>query len=361
MDAVHEILLKLIRVSLGGVDESALSEGVDWGEVYRISIEQGVCAVCSDALKRVFDSQQTEPFANIETVFYSWIGQTMVQESECAGQWKAACELGKIWSDKGLMPVVLKGFSYARYYPIPGHRGCCDMDSFLFDKWEVGNRCVEDMGIAVSRGFYKNSSFTYEELFVENHRYCSPVRGGKRRKQYEHYLRGLLDQGPLSSIEGSALLSPPVMFDALFFMSHAQNHFINEGGIQLRHICDWICIRNKSNVTICNVQFVEICKRFGFWKFAYAVDEVADVVMGVKSYTMISEAGRRLLDEILRPTCCSVEFSKGWHTRLQLIKAMFQSRWKYELYSDSSFVVSLCGTVWAYLFEKEPKLSKDDF
>lgn len=369
-------LLDFLAFTMGNSPVMAY-QNVSFGGIFDNAIVQGVESIANDGLQKAYESipsvAESLDRPENKSVKYDWFGQALSAEVKYDKQLKAATELSALWASHGIRPVVMKGFAYARFYPVPQHRYCSDLDCYLFDRWEDGNALVEKAGVKVRREFYKNSSFTFKGLFVENHRFCSPVRGGKRRKEYELFLRGLFDEGPLVPLEGTDFLCPPPMFDTVFFMSHAQNHFLAEGGIQLRHVCDWAMLMRAYADVLDWGEFLANCDRFGLRKFAESMSRVARRVCGVKipfecageaceevgseaSDAPLSDADAALLEEIMNPTCERVEFARGWRTRWQLIRATLKSGWKFRLFSDQSMLGSLLGTAWAFLFEKEPRV-----
>ena len=357
-------LLSFVRYGLGTQDGPLPSIGeASLDELLTLACQQAVDAIACDGLLKAYEMSseiaETLDLPKNKSVKYNWFGQVLATEVRYETQFKAAKDLSALWASHGISPVVMKGFAYARFYPIPHHRHCSDLDCYLFHRWEEGNALLEEAGIQVEREFYKNSSFSYKGLFVENHRFCSPVRGGKRRKEYELFLRDLLEHGPLTQLEGTDFLCPPPMFDAVFFMSHAQNHFLMEGGIQLRHVCDWGMLMRAYSETMDWNAFLANCDRFGLRKFAESMSQVAKKVCGVEitfDCPVREKADAALLEEILNPTCNRVEFARGWRTRWQLIRTTLKSGWKYRLFSDQTMLGSLSSSVWAFLFEKEPVL-----
>lgn len=359
-----EALLSLLKIAFGKEDVRSLPNDVNWDEVYALSLRQNVIALTwSEEL-----SQYSESLGIDDDLKYKWIGQQTVVVMKNRSYWGSAQRLSRLWMEKGLKPVVLKGLSYAVLYPNPLQRRCCDLDSFLFDGWEEGNKIVEKTGVKVSRSYYKDSSFYFGNVFVENHRYCSPIRGDKSRKSYERYLRSLLVERPLDKISGTEFYTPPPLFNVLFFFSHAYNHFMHEGGIQLRHVCDLGVLidtyqNGKVDLGMGSADFwktvLEKCEDYGLLKFSTSLIQVSKMVCGTKIPFVCpknEEADNAMLEEILYPTCVQVEFSKGWHTRKLLLKSILQSRWKFKLYSERTMISSLFGSLWAFVFEKKPEL-----
>ena len=357
-------LLDFVRMGLSDTERP----GMPFSEVgflrdVDLAVSQSVDAIAYDGLLKAYET--VPEFATLmdcpenKPVKYDWFGQALSSEIKYDKQFKAAVELGALWASHGIKPVVMKGFAYARFYPVPQHRYCSDLDCYLFDKWEDGNALVEETDVRVRRDYYKNSCFTFKGLFVENHRFCSPIRGSRRRKEYESFLRDLLDEGPLTPLEGTDFLCPPPMFDSMFFMSHAQNHFLAEGGIQLRHVCDWAMLMRAYASVLDWDEFIVNCGRFGLRKFAESMSQVAKRVCGVEipfDCPVQEDADSLLLKEIMNPKRVSVEFDKGWHTRLQLLRSTLKSGRKYRLFSDHTMIGELIGSAWAFLFERKPEL-----
>lgn len=362
MSNTAEVLFQLIRIALGKEANRSLPNVVNWQDVYELSVAQGVCAIVYDGLQLCKDEADVKETIE-EQLWYTWLGQSMVKVNDSRSKWAAAANLSKLWLRHGIRPVVLKGLSYAQFYPKQFLRQCSDLDTFLFEDWEKGNRIVEEDGVDVGRTYYKNSSFTYQGLFVENHKYCVPIRGNKKRKEYEIYLERILEEYPLTPIAGTSFLCPPPLFNILLFMSHAQNHFLFEGGIQLRHVCDWgvlMDVYRHCGTGLWN-EFVLDCKKYGMLAFAYSMSQVASHVCNIEiPFDCPVNEGKdsALVEEIIRPTCAQVEFQRGWHTRGQLIRATLQSGWKFTLYSDQNLLNGVIQSVWGYLFEKNPKLDK---
>ena len=63
---------------------------------------------------------------------------------------------------------------------------------FLSFGYKEGDKLVEERGEEVDRSYYKNSSFVFKGLPVENHRYCCSIKRGTRTADLEAYLESLL-------------------------------------------------------------------------------------------------------------------------------------------------------------------------
>jgi len=354
----EQTLIALLRMAWGGAEQPLPGGEVDWQSVYELSLRQGVTAVACEGLLRL-------PSVD-EGVRYNWMAQTLLCEMDCERKIQATRKLSQMWAEQGIHGVVLKGLAFAQHYANPTHRPFGDLDVFLFDGWEAGNRVAEDAGVTVRRGYYKHSTLSFQGLTVENHRFCTPIRGGRRRKQYERYLQQLLRQEPLTPVEGVPLLSPPPLFNLIFFLSHARNHFLNEGGVTLRFVCDWAALLQAYGPDGDCRQPQELwhellrrCRDYDLSSFAMSMSRLAQQVCGVAApfgCGADDAADRLLLADMLASNVAPVEFSQGWRTRWQLIRSVLGSRRKFHYFSRRSMPVSLLESAWAYCTDRHPSL-----
>jgi len=346
---------------------------IDWHRVFAMAQCQQVYAIVFDGLKTVYDLLQKEELQAFHypcvMEFYSkaykklkmeWMSMIVADEEYFEKQLTAVSELGKLWAENGLRPVVIKGMAHAQYFPFPNHRISTDIDTFFPNQWEESNQLVEALNIVVDRDYYKNSTFIYNEVIIENHHFCTQVRGNKRRKQYERYLQALVADGSLDRVMETDMYCPPSMFTALYFMSHAQTHFIMDGGLSLKHICDWGMLMKAFAAKLDWAEFDRQCKNYGMEHFAWAMLHVAKRVTGVEvpyDCPRIKEELIALVQEIMSPQQKAVDHNAGklsvW---IQVINNFLHSGWKYKMFSDQGMVATLFQTIRAFVFERTPHI-----
>lgn len=334
------ILLALLRAGLYGVPvtlERSLS-AKQWEAVYDIAMKQGVAAVAGEGLP--FVNQQALP---PKEMLLQWIGQSLAQKQIFAQQRNEVESLCKLWHEAGVDCIELKGYSIGRYYYVPESRYSCDFDCFLSD-YEKGNQIVEATGVEVNRAFYKNSSFTWKDLYVENHQFCTPVRGNNAMKRLERTLRGLL--------EGCEEY-PGADFSALFLMEHAWAHFFEEA-LTLKQLCDWAVFRKACGGDVDWSLYEREAKACGFWHFSESMKRLADLLDGNRKEEELEEDDKRLLKDMLDGH--SIKMNNGWKTRMLLVKNYFAQSWKYRVFSNHSMPYTLCRTALSFVFDRNPKL-----
>ena len=332
------VLLTLLRAGLYGISvalEKSLS-AKQWEAVYDIAMKQGVAAVAGEGLS--FVNQKALP---PKEMLLQWIGQSLAQKQTFSQQRSEVESLCKLWHEAGVDCIELKGNSIGRYYYVPESRYSCDFDSFLSD-YEKGNQIVETAGIKVNRAFYKNSSFTWKGLYVENHQFCTPVRGNKTMKRLERTLLGLLK---------GCQEYPSADFNALFLMEHAWAHFFEEA-LTLKQLCDWAVFRKACGGEVDWKLFEREAKACGFWHFSESMNRLADLLDGTRKEEELEGDDLRLLHDMLHEH--SIQMNNGWRTRIQLVKNYFAQSWKYRVFSNHSMLYTLCRTALGFVFDRKP-------
>lgn len=347
--------------------------GLSWQTVFTIASVHKLYGVVFDGLKemnRRFEAGElsAEQFPSVrqfqskecKRLKMDWLCKIFADEEYYNKQVAAVQKISTLWHENGLHPILLKGLAIAQFYPIPSHRFSTDIDTLNYVNWDLSNQLVTDTGIAVDADYYKNSTFKIDDVLVENHRFCTPLRGDSRKKEYERYLRSLLDKEPLTELEGTHALCPPPMFSALFFMSHAHHHFLIEGGLRVQHFCDWAMLMRAYASVLDWQEFDRQCHRFGFDHFAWAMSYAAKYATGVSlayECQKFPDEIQSLILSVLKPQKNIVDYSKNaLSVRVQVIKCMLESRWKFRMFSDRSITNTLFHLVFSCLFERKPSL-----
>lgn len=357
MTRATEALFALIRSALGEVallnDASLSGLNTDgWQILVDLSFQQGVAAIAVDGLQKLYEScpnlelELDKP--EYEALKYEWFGSVFQAETDFSAYLSAAKSLAKLYADNGVKTLVLKGLVFSECYPVPSHRSSCDLDCYLTGDYEKGNQLVEQNGEEVNRNYFKNSSFNYKGLHVENHHFFTAFRGSRKAKRYERLLHQEIESGETRRIFGSDLLAPPVMLSALFCISHAQTHFLTEG-ITLRHILDWALFRKCHYDEIDWSRFESVCREYGMWQFAQTFTRIGLFLLGEAEYSSLTAVDLRLLDDTLFSP--REEQYRGMKRRVQLVMKSLRSGWKYRYFSDQSALGNVVQRVVGY-FEK---------
>lgn len=337
----------------------------DWSGLYGQAVRQGVLAIAWDGLNRFVQDRAIAPERLPDRrLKLQWGFNVERIERTYAKQWSVARELAERYAGAGIRTIVLKGFAAAADYPVPEHRPCGDLDCFLMGGYERGNRLAEQYGARVERDHYKHSHILYKGLTIENHQFCTAIRGSRRAKAFERELQNDLSESAPRFLNGSHLETPSPQFNALFLTVHAWGHFLSEG-LTLRHLCDWALLLHAAGGRIDWNRFRESSVRRdrGMYAFAESTVRLAHLFLGVavpqglEIDTTLSERDERLLHDTLfdRNPVFNSE-GTNWQKRSRIIGNMLHTRWKHKYFSDLSPLGEVLQKVGAYLFERTPRI-----
>lgn len=330
ISVADDIVLRMLRSRLAGgaadglLPESLLSGDV-WPGVYSAAVRGGVTAMLWNVVSRLGDGVRPG-----RTLRLQWgLGADSIRE-RYRRQRALATELAGLWAAAGIGTVCLKGLALSELYPDPETRECGDFDCWLGDGFARGNEVAVSHGALFDPHDYRHSLLIYKGMKVENHRFFLAVRGNRRHKRLERYLRSVIGCDRL--VGGSVLHAPSPQFHALFLAMHALHHFLYEG-VRLRHLCDWTCFVGAER---CNVDWAEFnarCDEAGAARFVAALNAVCVRHLGLRIDGTALRADERFAGRVLADTLGSSRRVSGidglWRQRMAKIGNMVSQRWKF--------------------------------
>ena len=344
----QEYLFSLLRIALGNTPMVSLPDSIDWKEMIDLSFDQGVAAILVDGLQKTEVNSLMES-EELEDLRYELFGETLTCEDDYRKRSDATKRLVALWAPEGISTVILKGSAISQYYPAPHHRYSCDLDLFIGEDWKRGCSILERNGLDINYEVYKDAQFHIDGIFVECHRFITPIRGNKTLQRFECYLRSLLKNNDVKDIEP---MMPPLMFNALFCIEHARGHLFHEG-LSLKQVCDWMMIRRRP---VDWEEFWKRCDEFGFSRFAKMFDRLADLVEGKVQYEDLSSVARRVVDEMFSPASGRKPAKSFFARRVRQFVGTLRNGWKFRAFNDVSMPVALCRQVWTHFFDKEVEM-----
>ena len=158
-----DIVTALTASELFGAELSLTSQP-DWEKVLECAHDQGVVAICYEAVKRLPAELQPD-FA----MTLRWDVSAEEVKSSFESRRKVKEHLRDLFSSIGERMLLLKGETLACHYPHPEMRECGDIDIMPLGSYERLNAFIESQGIEVDYSNSKHSVFFYEGEEVELH------------------------------------------------------------------------------------------------------------------------------------------------------------------------------------------------
>jgi len=187
-----------------------------------------------------------------------------------------------------------------------------------------------------------------------------PVRGNDGLKEFELYLRGLLEEETPIYLEGTRISLPGPNFNALFLTAHAFTHFMLEG-LGMRQICDWAMFLKAEQDKVDWDVFYQWMDDLGMSRFINSLNYICVEKLGLELTSNLIVCDGQYADRILNETLFSRSsvYNKGlskWGTRLAVIRNYFSFGWKYHKICRKSMLVDLMKRVLGVVFDREPSI-----
>lgn len=344
------------RESVSKIDYASLSEN-DWMSIYQMSAKQGVLAIVYDAITPILHYLP-------RSLKIQWALGVLQIEKRYAKQLSNSKELSKIYEQAGISVVVLKGLALSVYYPMPNHREFGDFDCFLFDRYDDGNSIAIENGATFLGADYKHSHLNYKGIMIENHRYCTPIRGGKNNKKFEAYLQSQLWEMPRKYLEDSNIILPSPTFNALFFIKHSFTHFLYEG-INLRHLLDWAFLLQSEQDNIDWKEFYRWCNIMHLTGFANTLNAIIKHYFQVEIHNRDIAEDSTYMGRMMHSIIYEGDgvYNKAgmslWRQRIAIVNNMISGSWKFSKIYNRSLILECARALYYATFEKNPKLGSD--
>ena len=301
-------LLSLVRSSLWQelADETIFSKNaVDWQEIARIALQQTVGPL-------VFEGALSLPSEILPPKDWRQRALTFTERNRRTHQLLDSCVAESVSSlDKeGIKSVLLKGQAYARAYPKPEMRQCGDIDLYVGDEhYLTAYSAIKKFGWKRDEEFQpkaKHYGCWLHGILIELHRIAGKLPIGSADFKFQKWSKIQLNEShAYLIIGGENVMVPPPMFDIVFVFMHLYLHFLN-GGIGLRHICDWTMLMHSHAKEIDYGNLEQLLKEFRLLRAWKVFAPIAVEHLGLPSeecpfYTSkYSKKAERILSYIMK-------------------------------------------------------------
>lgn len=199
---------------------------VDWDLMMSIASEQGILAWVWDGLTI---SDSLDRLTRLQRINWNLSAQEIWKRSE--HQKQVLLEIVDVCGRNSMRVLLLKGNSLASLYQKPQSRPSGDIDIYLFEHFEKGNRLL---GSSSSKFQKKHSSFDFMGVHVENHKTMLDV-DTRRRRRVERYLEESLNR-VVKRPDGFYVLDP--LSGLVYLVMHTIRHFGDDSAAPIRAISD---------------------------------------------------------------------------------------------------------------------------
>lgn len=231
--AIVRVMFEFLRAAIcDNAPKIKYTVAIDWDALRKISAEQGVLSWVWDGICMLPESQLPPRFSRI-----SWdlSAQQVWDRYQC--QKDVLKELVEICQTHDMRLMLLKGIGLSYLYPKPKSRPSGDIDIYLFEDFEKGNKVF-----SLNEDTYKglHTEFMYKGVHIENHeQFIYPDTNTKRL--VSHYLLEKANCA-IEATEGYWVLESKD--NLVYLMMHALNH------VNFSYNASFLNIKNLTDIAM---------------------------------------------------------------------------------------------------------------
>lgn len=257
---MKELFCELLRVAIGAQDCLSHSPTADeWGKLYDMAKKQSLVGVCFAAIQRLLENMRPP-----EMLYLTWMGMAAKIQQNFDNMKALEQKLDALFKERGVKAILVKGSSIAEYYDEPRLRQFGDIDIYSPHDYEAVNEILKSIATEYNEDYYRHSEARVDNVIIENHKFLTDVRGQSRWEKLESNL-GSLASAKLAPLPVGGVCSPDDMLTLLFFVYHAQAHFLFEK-ISLKFLVDWCVLLQRTEVPQNLLE--ELLDQYGLMRFA---------------------------------------------------------------------------------------------
>lgn len=303
MTSVESALLRLLRAALHGETEELTLSAEDGERLLRLAGEQKLLPLVYDAAYRCASFRQLE--AKTQKYFQERALRAVTRQ---VVQGNEFLTLLLRTQAQGLDPVVLKGVTVRRLYPMPLLRPSVDEDllihpdeaeayhAFFLSEGLTPDEPEADLSQAHELSYHRPNSPTYIEL----HRFPFPPDSaayGDLNALFE----GALERSEQIPIEDVLVRALAPTDRLLYLICHAYKHFLHSG-IGLRQVADIAVTADALTSQIDWARILDACEQVHIARFCAAIFRIGERHLGFaapEAFSNLEVDEGALLEDIL--------------------------------------------------------------
>ena len=243
----------------------------------------------------------------------------------------AHAELTKVLNDVPF--TTFKGYSSAYYYPNPIMRPMGDIDYIVSPEYYA-----ESVELLEKHGWKKtNHNHSRHESFVKSgalfelHHEIKGIPNGAdgiktdstiAEEKVRLLLSDLISTAITVDTQQGPIIIPDAFHHCLTMLLHIAGHIINDGGIGLRHLCDWAVFVSRVDIN----RYKQKLEEVGLWTFACQLTAVSSKFLGLPKQSWASEWPEEFLDSFMEDILAAGNFGRkeaGRRATLTLERSSF--------------------------------------
>lgn len=217
----------------------------------------------------------------------------------------------------GIPFTTFKGFASAYYYPNPAYRPMGDVDFIVpSEHYETCvKRLIESGWAKQGKEHERHESFRKDKVTYELHSEIKGIPNGTdgiastsetAEKEVRAALDNLIDTSVSVKTQHGTVVIPDDFHHGLIMLLHVAGHIMNDGGIGLRHICDWAVYVDRVDVS----QYQGQLEKLGLWPFTCQLTALCIKYLGLREMEWAGDWSDEFLAALMEDVLSAGNFGR---------------------------------------------------
>lgn len=255
----------------------------EWFTLFQLAHQQATIGVCYPVLSSISKEQLPPQSLNLQ-----WAAQANFIQIRNKKMRQVIGELQSLFAEADVIPIVMKGLSFAINYPQPNLRMSGDIDLFIPQRYKEVIALLQSKGYEVDYS-EQHYALTFQGIRVELHHRVinSPFKEISSYNIINAYYDGL--DFKAFDIETQAVL----------LLTHAADHLVGPG-ISFRFLYDWATFLLAHGDELNTDSFRKQIKHYHLTRFAEVFTTAASELLGIPHPAYIKENRSFLLNSLIQ-------------------------------------------------------------
>lgn len=282
----QQVLLELLKASLFR-ETPVLPESIRWDRVYKEAEAQAIVALVEPVVPR--EHRQKWTFVTYKIVAHS------------THLFHEQTDLVRLFTERSIPMVILKGTAASMYYPEPPRRAMGDIDFLVpINRFADAQGLMERSGYRFILDNERHVEYEKNGVSFELHRYFSSMS----YKDIDHFIISGINNCKDYSIGNNSFPGLPTCENGIVLLGHIMQH-LKGSGLGLRQVIDWMMfVHQELGEEVWEKQFKQLAREAGLEKLALALTLACKKWLGLPDevgwcYSADEQLAQQLLQHIL--------------------------------------------------------------
>lgn len=222
----------------------------------------------------------------------------------------------------GIPFVTLKGYASAYYYPNPYKRPMGDVDFYVApNNYKKASEALLNAGFKkIEHEHERHEEFSKDGVIFELHSEIKGIPNGldgiktsspDAERKVRYYLSDVIDTSEKIQTEYGEIIIPDAFHHGLIMLLHIAGHVIVDGGVGLRHICDWAVYADKIDLE----QYKDMYEDMGIWIFACQLTALCTKYLGLRDMKWLEPQNDSFLEAFIEDIVSGGNFGRKENSR----------------------------------------------